>query len=87
MFLNDGNCFINRKKYLDLVENLPNNKEKTYAADCIAFQYYWMISGNYSKVIKEFKYFHLLRDDSYWMSCGSNSSIMFEYYVNLFKGV
>ena len=86
MFLNTGNYVFNRDKYLSRMYSVYCNQE-TPIADCIAFQYYWMMDGGYSKIIPGLKYFHRLRDDSYWMTNGHMSPVSASYYESLFCNI
>ena len=56
-----------------------NPNEPCYADVC-TFSYYWMIQGGCYKVLKGMKYYHRLRNDSYWNACGSNSDRSAKYY-------
>jgi len=81
-FLNTGNFVFNREKYImRLKSGYENQKEPVYACS-IAFSYHWMINGGFYKVVPGMKYYHRLRSDSYWISCGNNSNISREYYIN-----
>lgn len=83
MFLNTGNYIFNRNKYLERMKDAYKSDENFSAADCIAFQYNWLKSGGYSKIISNFKYFHRLRDDSYWVSSGQLAPSKASYYESL----
>jgi glycosyltransferase involved in cell wall biosynthesis len=83
MFLNTGNFIVNKEKHLSRMYDAYCNQDPS-AACSIAFQYNWMINGGYSKIVPEFKYFHRLRPDSYWVSSGYMSSSKFSYYQSLF---
>jgi glycosyltransferase involved in cell wall biosynthesis len=86
MFLNTGNYVVNRDNYLSRMYDAYCNQE-TSAADCIAFQYNWMVNGGYSKIIPGFKYFHRLRNDSYWMTSGHMAPTKASYYEALFANI
>ncbi len=79
-FLNTGNFVFNREKYLErLRDGYVNVDEPVYACS-IAFSYYWMSRGGFYKVVPGMEYYHRLRSDSYWNSCGSNSDYSAQYY-------
>lgn len=86
MFLNTGNYIFNRDNYLSRMYDVYCSQE-TPITDCIAFQYYWMMDGGYTKIVPELKYFHRLREDSYWVTCGHMSDVSASYYINLFNSV
>lgn len=80
-FLNTGNYFFNKNNYVKyLQEHFKENFEETFAGDVIAASYYWFKNGGKFKILKGFKYYHRLRNDSYWHSCGTNSSQSAENY-------
>lgn len=87
MFLNTGNYFFNRDKYLERSLSLYTSGDNPSAADCIAFQYHWIKDGGYSKIVSGFKYFHRVRSDSYWMRCGHMSPTKASYYESLFLNI
>jgi len=79
-FLNTGNFVFNREKYLEkLKSGFDNLNEPVYACS-IAFSYHWMSKNGYYKVVPGMEYYHRLRNDSYWNSCGNNSDISAQYY-------
>lgn len=79
-FLNTGNFVFNREKYLEkLKDGYENLNEPVYACS-IAFSYHWMSKGGFYKVVPGMEYYHRLREDSYWNSCGSNSDYSAQYY-------
>jgi GT2 family glycosyltransferase len=79
-FLNTGNYVFNRKSYLDALNQPFNDNEQTFAGDVIAASYFWFKSGRKLKSHPKFYYYHRLRNDSYWHSCGVNSSLSVENY-------
>tara|TARA_A100001391_G_scaffold123951_1_gene84483 strand:- start:2452 stop:3213 length:762 start_codon:yes stop_codon:yes gene_type:complete len=81
-FLNTGNFVFNREKYLERLYNPYVNNEKTSGACSIAFVYHWMRDGGLCKIVPNMKYYHRVRSDSYWVSCGSNSQISADNYSN-----
>jgi len=79
-FLNTGNFVFNREKYLERLKSGYENQEEPVYACSIAFSYHWMSEGGYYKVLPGMEYYHRLRNDSYWNSCGGNSDISAHYY-------
>jgi len=79
-FLNTGNFVFNREKYLERLRSGFENKNEPVYACSIAFSYHWMSKGGYYKVTPDMKYYHRLRNDSYWNACGSNSDYSAQYY-------
>lgn len=86
MFLNTGNFIVNREKHLERMYDAYCNQEPS-AACSIAFQYNWMIRGGYSKIVSNFKYFHRLRHDSYYVTSGHTASVKVSQYENLFANI
>tara|TARA_B100000927_G_scaffold134559_1_gene108524 strand:+ start:4856 stop:5608 length:753 start_codon:yes stop_codon:yes gene_type:complete len=86
-FLNTGNYVFNREKYLERMYDPYVNNEKTFAADCIAFSYHWMSRGGLCKIVPNMKYYHRVRSDSYWITCGSNSNSFADYYTQKIKNL
>lgn len=84
-FLNTGNFFVNKDSYIKCFKNILGQNIETYAADVIAFSYYWLNFGNYFKIIPELYYYHRLRSDSYWSSTGNFSDQIANNYMRLFK--
>lgn len=72
-FLNTGNYLLHRENYCKFVGEHFLTNENPYAADVIAAAYYWLKSGGSFNIVKGWEYYHRLRNDSYWMSCGENS--------------
>ena len=80
-FLNTGNFVFNREQYLERLKDGYENKDEPVYACSIAFSYHWMSKGGFYKVVPGMEYYHRLRSDSYWNSCGDNSNISREYYI------
>lgn len=78
--LNTGNFVFNRDLYLSRLKPAFDNPDEPCYADVCTFSYYWMIQGGCYKVLKGMKYYHRLRNDSYWNACGSNSDRSAKYY-------
>lgn len=79
-FLNTGNFVFNREKYLERLQSGFEDKDEPVYACSIAFSYHWMSKGGYYKVTPDMEYYHRLRNDSYWNSCGKNSDFSAQYY-------
>lgn len=82
-FLNTGNFIFNRDTYLNFLYEKYNEEDDTFAGDVISMSYYWLKNGGKFKIVKGFEYYHRLRSDSYWISCGSNSSSSVNKYTSL----
>tara|TARA_B100000212_G_scaffold342383_1_gene329254 strand:+ start:2738 stop:3490 length:753 start_codon:yes stop_codon:yes gene_type:complete len=80
-FLNTGNFIFNREKYLERLHDPYVNNEKPFGACSIAFSYHWMSRGGFCKIVPDMKYYHRVRTDSYWVSCGSNSQTSADNYT------
>ena len=81
-FLNTGNFVFNREQYLQRLKDGYENKNEPVYACSIAFSYHWMSKGGSYKVVPGMEYYHRLRSDSYWVSCGNNSNVSLEYYID-----
>jgi len=79
-FLNTGNFVFNREKYLERLQSGFEDQDEPVYACSIAFSYHWMSKGGFYKVVPGMEYYHRLRGDSYWNSCGSNSDYSAQYY-------
>jgi glycosyltransferase involved in cell wall biosynthesis len=79
-FLNTGNFVFNREKYLERLRGGYEDMNEPVYACSIAFSYHWMSNGGFYKVVPGMEYYHRLRSDSYWNSCGSNSDYSAQYY-------
>ena len=84
-FLNTGNFIVNREKYLERLLDGYNNKEEPVYACSVAFSYHWMKNNGFYKIVPNMKYYHRIRNDSYWNTCGSNSNLSVNYYTNKIK--
>jgi glycosyltransferase involved in cell wall biosynthesis len=86
-FLNTGNFFINRNKYLGCLEKLfSNNSNNNFAsmeADALVFSYFWLKSGNKIKILDFLYYYHRMRMKSY--SFHKNNYKSTQKYLYLFK--
>ena len=78
--LNTGNFVFNREKYLERLSGGYANLDEPVYACSIAFSYHWLDNGGRYKVVPGMSYYHRLRNDSYWNSCGSNSDLSARYY-------
>ena len=78
-FLNTGNFIVNREKYLERLLNGYNNTEEPVYACSVAFSYHWMINDGLYKIVPDMKYYHRVRSDSYWVTCGTNSQLSVDY--------
>lgn len=79
-FMNTGNFVFNKEKYLKNLQNGFNSTDEPLFACSIAFFYHWTINGGVYKIVDGWRYNHRFRDDSYWMSCGNNSTLSADYY-------
>lgn len=83
-FLNTGNFVFNRQSYLQRLRAAFDNPDEPNYACSIAFSYHWLANGGSYKIVRDFKYYHRLRDDSYWITCGSNSGLSLSHYTQKF---
>jgi hypothetical protein len=61
-FINDGNYFVNRQRYLDAWDGTvdPGTSDSEY------FNYCWLAAGNQIKVVAGLEYFHRVHPQSYY---------------------
>ena len=65
-FLNTGNHFFNRNRYMQVIENACNDLSLSIN-DAIYFSYLWLLSGNRMKVVPDLYYIHRPSKDSWWV--------------------
>ena len=65
-FLNTGNYFFNKDKYVKNWEIIPF-EEKESLLDVIYYNAYWLINGNGLKIISGLEYQHTIRNNSFYM--------------------
>ena len=84
--LNTGNFFVNRDRYVNSLEDAFNdNSVEPYAADVVAFSYYWLINGGKFQIIPDLYYFHRIHDDSFWQRTGMQSGSASQMYEEMIK--
>lgn len=84
-FLNTGNFFVNKNSYVSCLSDAIEQNVDPYAADVIAFSYYWLTSGNAFQILPELYYYHRIRDDSFWQSTGMKSGSASNYFEEMIK--
>ena len=85
-FLNTGNFFVNRDRYVDSLKDVFDDESiEPRAADVIAFGYYWLIAGGMYQIVPDLYYFHRIRDDSFWQSTGIESGAISQRYEEMIK--
>jgi len=84
-FLNTGNFFVNKNSYVSCLSDAIEQNVDPYAADVIAFSYYWLTSGNAFQILPELYYYHRIRDDSFWQSTGMQSGSASNYFEEIIK--
>jgi len=65
-FLNTGNYFVNRDKYLQIIKETQEDT-KLSVNDAIYFSYLWLLNGNRIKVVPDLYYIHRATKDSWWV--------------------
>ena len=68
MILNGGNFVVNKNEYIRTQQKFFNTYEEVFAADVIAFSYYWLKGGNSYEVVDNFEYYHRKRSDSVYIT-------------------
>lgn len=84
-FLNTGNFFVNRSSYLSILEQPIQDGIEPYAADVIAFSYYWLTTGNMLQIVPDLYYYHRLRSDSFWNRTGGQAGVASDTYERMIK--
>ena len=80
-FLNTGNFFVNRDRYVNsLQESFDNPNVEPHAADVVAFSYYWLINSGKFQIVPDLYYFHRIRDDSFWQRTGMQAGAASQMY-------
>lgn len=81
--LNVGNPFYEKENYLNKTSEVSHTSE--IAADAMALSYYWIKNDGEIVLLKGFKHLHRLRQDSYYVIQGAESTNSVNYYVENFK--
>lgn len=85
-FLNTGNFFVNRDRYVDsLLKVVEDSSIEPYAADVIAFSYYWLTNLGKFQIIPDLYYFHRIREDSFWSMTGNIAGEKAQMYEEMIK--
>ena len=85
-FLNTGNFFVNRDRYVNsLQESFDNPNVEPHAADVVAFSYYWLINSGKFQIVPDLYYFHRIRDDSFWQRTGMQAGAASQMYEEMIK--
>ena len=83
--LNGGNPLFFKQSYLsNLKEGINQDEINISAADAIALNYYWLKNGGKVELLEGFKHLHRLREDSYYVSEGSQSTESINLFVDMF---
>jgi len=82
-FLNTGNFFVNKEKYVEYLKNPIESNIEPYAADVIAFSYYWLTSGGKFQILPSLYYYHRLRGDSFWQRTGMQAGAAANKYEEM----
>lgn len=83
--LNVGNPLFYKKAYLEkLEEGVFQNNINISAACSIALNYYWIKNGGSIELLENFKHLHRMRDDSYYVSEGAQSTESINLFVEMF---
>ena len=83
--LNTGNPFFYKNSYLSIVEKGLSYSKDTLAACSIALFYFWISSGNNISISTFLSHFHMLREDSYYVTQGATADKSIEYFKNELK--
>jgi len=69
IFLNTGNYFVPKNKYLKLKSQI-DEQFAYYTVDVVYFNMLWLKNNNKLMCVKDYEYDHIMRDDSYYMTHG-----------------
>jgi glycosyltransferase involved in cell wall biosynthesis len=83
IFLNTGNYFVPRSKYLEVAQQI-DPKFAYYTVDVIYFNCLWLKSGNKLQCVKDYEYNHTMRGDSYYATHGCHASEKLKEVNSLF---
>jgi len=61
--LNSGNFIVNKSKFIKIMKNGFNSKER-YQMDAVAISFFWIEANGKIKTLKDLKHFHRKRQDS-----------------------
>lgn len=85
-FLNTGNFFVNRDRYVSSLQDAFDNPSvEPHAADVVAFSYYWLINSGKFQIVPDLYYFHRIRDDSFWQRTGMQAGAASQMYEEMIK--
>lgn len=85
-FLNTGNFFANRDRYVNsLKDAFEDFSVEPHAADGIAFSYYWLINSGMFQVVPDLYYFHRINENSFWQRTGIQSGPICQKYEEMIK--
>lgn len=83
--LNGGNPLFFKNTYLKNLEEGVSQKNINISAACsIALNYYWTKNGGNVELLEGFKHLHRIREDSYYVSEGSQSTESINLFVDMF---
>ena len=83
--LNGGNPLFFKQSYLSNLKEGINQDEINISAACsIALNYYWLKNGGKVELLEGFKHLHRIREDSYYVSEGSQSTESINLFVDMF---
>ena len=82
--INTGNFFVHRDDYIESMKEVFEDLNYPYfEADAIVFCYNWLKSGNIIEIVKELRYNHTVRSNSYSHSVGNKNTESLNYHKNL----
>ena len=74
-----------KQSYLSNLKEGINQDEINISAACsIALNYYWLKNGGKVELLEGFKHLHRIREDSYYVSEGSQSTESINLFVDMF---
>lgn len=87
-FLNTGNFFVNKNKYLSVCQEheakIKEHNIKPFASDGIFFNYLWLSAGNKLRVVPSLNYFHRIHNNSTWSASAHESQFVSDVLIKKF---
>lgn len=74
-FINTGNYFLNKKEYINTIDNFKNIDESIVNSplDVFYFNFMWLKNSKRFKIIKGCEYYHRLHNERFYVN--SNQSL------------
>lgn len=84
-FINDGNYFLNRDAFLEIVS--PYRDYRVHAADVLFANYLWLSAGKRLHVLCDASYYHRIHAKSIWLQTEDLSMQVFKEIMDGFRSL